>query len=126
MDAFEINQAALFERLLRPHMGRLYRFAYRLTHSKPEAEDLYQDVLTKVFARLDELAELRNPAPWLNRVLYHHFIDNQRRYARQRLLVVEEGQLPGQTVEALPGDLDDLGCSLVAAKAAPSMPIDKS
>lgn len=106
MDAFETNQAALFERLLRPHMERLYRFAYRLTQSKPEAEDLFQDVLTKVFARLDELTELRDPAPWLNRVLYHHFIDKQRRYARQRLVSVEEGQLPGRSVEALPGNLD--------------------
>ncbi len=102
MDAYEQNQAKLFEQLLQPHMHRLYRFAYRLTHSRPEAEDLFQDVLTKLYARLDELAALRDPAPWLSRVLYNHFIDNQRRYARRRLVDVDEGQLAGQSIESLP------------------------
>jgi RNA polymerase sigma-70 factor (ECF subfamily) len=106
MDVFHQNQSEIFERLLRPHMERLYRLAYRLTHGRTEAEDLFQDVLTKVFARLDELAELRDPGPWLGRVLYNHFIDNRRRYARQRLVTVEEGLLPGQSIEALPGTLD--------------------
>ena len=95
MDAYEQNQTALFERLLRPHMTRMYRFAYRLTHSRADAEDLFQDVLAKVFARLDELAEVRDPAPWLNRVLYNQFVDHQRRYARQRLVTVSESPAPG-------------------------------
>ena len=106
MSVFEQNQATLFERLLKPHMQGLYRLAFRLTHSKPEAEDLFQEVLTKVFARLDELAELRDPGPWLKRVLYNQFVDNQRRYSRRRLYSVDEAQLPGQSVEALPGNLD--------------------
>ncbi len=106
MSTFESNQATLFERLLKPHMQRLYRLAYRLTHSKPEAEDLFQDVLTKVFTRLDEIAELKDPGPWLSRVLYNQFVDNHRRYARQRLFKVDEGQLPGRSVETLPGNLD--------------------
>jgi RNA polymerase sigma-70 factor (ECF subfamily) len=109
MDAYEKSQAALFERLLQPHMPRMYRFACRLTHSQPEAEDLFQDVLTKVFGRLEELAELRDPGPWLNRVLYNHFIDKQRRYARQRLHTVTEGQLPGQSLDALPAAGDASG-----------------
>ena len=102
MDAYEQNQAKLFEQLLQPHMQRLFRFAYRLTHSRPEAEDLFQDVLTKLYTRLEELSALRDPAPWLNRVLYNHFIDNQRRYARRRLIDVDEGQLAGQSIDSLP------------------------
>ncbi len=111
MDAHEQNQARLFEQLLQPHMQRLYRFAYRLTHSRPEAEDLFQDVLTKLYGKLDELSDLRDPAPWLNRVLYNHFIDNQRRYARRRLVDVDEGQLTGQTIDSLPdpGERPDCG-----------------
>ena len=107
MDAYEQNQAKLFEQLLQPHMQRLFRFAYRLTHSRPEAEDLFQDVLTKLYARLDELSALRDPAPWLNRVLYNHFIDNQRRYARRRLVDVAEGQLAGESIESLPDPAAD-------------------
>lgn len=106
MGAYEKNQAELFERLLKPHMGRLYRFAYVLTRSTPNAEDLFQDVLTKVFGRLDELAALRDPAPWLRRVLYNQFIDNQRRYARRRLHSVTEAELGDGALEALPGNAD--------------------
>lgn len=100
------NQRANFDGLLRPHFDRLYRLANRLTGAKAEAEDLFQDVLIKVYPRIDELLELDKPGPWLCRVMYNHFIDNQRRYARQRLVVVPEAQLPGESVESLPG-LDD-------------------
>jgi len=40
--------------------------------------------------------------------MYNHFIDNRRRFARARLVSVEESQLPGQSVESLPGGLDPL------------------
>ena len=92
--------------MLRPHLDRLYRLACRLAGSKPEAEDLFQDVLLKAFARLDDLLAVTEPGPWLCRVMYNHFIDNRRRFARARLVTIEESQLPGQSVESLPGDLD--------------------
>jgi RNA polymerase sigma-70 factor (ECF subfamily) len=92
-----------FEQLLRPHMDRLYRLAFRLAGNKAEAEDLFQDVLTKFYVRLDDLAEIDEPGPWLSRVMYNHFIDNRRRYSRQRLVIVEESRLPGDSIESLPG-----------------------
>lgn len=104
MDSSGTNQSEVFERLLRPHLERLYRLAFRLTHDKAEAEDLFQDVLTKTFGRLDDLLTVRDAGPWLNRVLYNHFIDDKRRYARQLLVTVEEGSLPEQSVEAFAGD----------------------
>ena len=99
-----MNQHASFDALLRPHLDRLYRFAYRLCGKKSEAEDLFQDVLAKVFARLDDLVEIEEPGPWLSRVMYNHFIDGKRRYARQRLVSVEE--LPGDGIESVPGGFD--------------------
>ncbi len=92
-----------FEQLLRPHMERLYRLAFRLAGNKAEAEDLFQDVLTKTYVRLDDLIEIDEPGPWLSRVMYNHFIDNRRKYSRQRLVIVEESRLPGNSVESLPG-----------------------
>lgn len=106
MSSLEQNQRASFDKLLRPHLERLYRLAFRLAGAKPEAEDLFQDVLLKAFSRLDDLFEVREPGPWLCRVMYNHFIDNRRRLARARLFSVAEGQLPGQGLESLPGDLD--------------------
>ena len=99
-----MNQHASFDALLRPHLDRLYRFAWRLCGARSEAEDLFQDVLTKVYARLDDLLEIEEPGPWLSRVMYNHFVDGKRRYARQRLVSVEE--LPGEGLESVPGDLD--------------------
>jgi RNA polymerase sigma-70 factor (ECF subfamily) len=100
MSSVDQNQRASFDTLLRPHLERLYRLAYRLAGSKAEAEDLFQDVLLKAFARLDDLLEVREPGSWLCRVMYNHFIDDRRRFARARLVSVEENQLPGQSIEA--------------------------
>ncbi|MDX1404487.1 MAG: RNA polymerase sigma factor [Woeseiaceae bacterium] len=100
------NDRTTFDALLRPHLERLFRFAYRLTASRAEAEDLFQDVLLKVYTRLDDLLDVAEPAPWLCRVMYNHFIDNRRRFARARLVSVPEGQLPGAGLDSLAGDLD--------------------
>jgi len=106
MSDHDERHSAGFEALVRPHFERLYRLAWRLTASKPEADDLFQDVLVKVYPRFDELLDLDQPGPWLCRVMYNHFIDNRRRFQRQRLVAVSEGQLPGQSLESLPGGDD--------------------
>jgi len=100
------NQHGSFETLLRPHLDRLYRLAFRLCGDKAEAEDLFQDVLTKMFPRLTELVEVDALGPWLSRIMYNHFIDNRRRYARQRLVLVPEHKIPGESVEAFAGGPD--------------------
>jgi RNA polymerase sigma-70 factor (ECF subfamily) len=106
MGPFDHSQRASFDALIKPHLDRLYRLSFRLAGNKAEAEDLFQDVLTKIFPRLDELIEIEEPGSWLCRVMYNHFIDNRRRYARQRLVSVSEDRLPGKSLEELPGNLD--------------------
>ncbi len=103
MDISDQNRNASFEHLLRPHLERLYRLAYRLTGSKVEAEDLFQDVLVKLFGQLDDLAGIEEPGSWISRVMFNHFLDKRRRFARRRLVSVDEGQLPQKSVESLPG-----------------------
>ena len=102
----EIGSNLVFERTVRPHFDRLYRLAWRLTGSKSEAEDLFQELLIKAFAKLDDIVGLEQPGPWLCRVMYNLFVDQHRRFARQRLQVVEEGQLPGSGIADLPGSND--------------------
>lgn len=105
MSTVDDNRNASFEALLKPHLDRLYRMAFRLAGTRPEAEDLFQDVLTKVFPRLDDLIDIEAPGPWLCRIMYNHFIDNRRRFARQRLVAVSEDHLPGEGIDAVAGDL---------------------
>ena len=89
-----------FEALLRPHLDRLYRLAFRLAGTKADAEDLFQDVLTKIYPRTEELVDIEERGAWMCRVLYNHFIDNRRRYARQRMVIVPEHALRDQSIDS--------------------------
>ena len=92
-----------FEKILRPHMDRLYRLAWRLTGRKAEAEDLFQELLIRAYRKLDNLVNIDAPGSWLSRVMYNLFIDEQRRFARRRMHTVEEGELSGDGLAGLPG-----------------------
>lgn len=100
------DDSLIFERVLQPHFDRLYRLAWRLAGRRAEAEDLFQDLLIKVFGKLDQLVAIEEPGPWLSRVMYNLFIDERRRFARRRMHTVEEGALPGDGLEGLPGPDD--------------------
>ena len=95
-----------FDKLVRPHFDRLYRLAFRLTGRKAEAEDLFQELLIKAFAKLDDLVAIDEPGSWLSRVMYNLFIDERRRFQRQRMHLVDEGFLPGDGLEGLAGKDD--------------------
>lgn len=79
---FKRKQTDPFEALLVPHMESLYRLAYRLSGQQSDAEDLVQDLLIKLYPRLDELQELEKLRPWLARSLYNLYIDKVRRQNR--------------------------------------------
>ena len=70
------------EALLRPHVEHLYHLGYRLTGNRDDAEDLVQELLTKLYPRREELAGLEHLRAWLSRSLYNLFIDGTRRAAR--------------------------------------------
>ena len=76
---FRKDSQARFEALVSPHMNNLYKLAYRLTGQRDNAEDLVQDLLLKIYPRLDEMQGIDKLAAWLSRVLYHLFIDQYRR-----------------------------------------------
>lgn len=104
------EQNLAFERLVQPHFDRLYRLAWRLAGSKAEAEDLFQELLIKAYGKLDELARIEQPGPWLCRVMYNLFIDENRRFTRRRMQTVGESQLGGDGIagiEASGAAIDD-------------------
>lgn len=71
--------AAEFDHLLRPHVPALYRAAFRWTGAVDRAEDLVQELLVRLFPKLDELRELDRIRPWALRVMYRIFVDQVRR-----------------------------------------------
>lgn len=102
----KIANSHAFERIVRPHFDRLFRLAWRLAGSKAEAEDLFQELLIKAFGKIDDLVRIEEPGPWLCRVMYNLFIDQHRRFVRQRMHLVEESSLPGAGISELPGNSD--------------------
>lgn len=74
-----------FEALLRPHVGQLYRLAYRYTGHQDDAEDLVQDLLLKLYPRLHEIERIDHLASWLAKSLYRLFVDRYRRQQRSPL-----------------------------------------
>ncbi|WP_339806630.1 RNA polymerase sigma factor [uncultured Marinobacter sp.] len=80
---FRRSRSGRFDACVRPYLGGMYRFAYRLTGQREDAEDLVQDVLVKLFPRADELYQVDQPGAWLNKVLYRRFIDLTRKRGRQ-------------------------------------------
>ena len=83
--ADSLSPSDVFAELLRPHLPALYRLAYRLTGRQHEAEDLLQELLTRLYARSEKLDAVESLRPWLARALYNLFIDERRRWAHNPL-----------------------------------------
>jgi RNA polymerase sigma-70 factor (ECF subfamily) len=85
------NAAAEFDHLLREHVPALYRAAYRWTGAVDRAEDLVQELLIRLYPKLDELRGLDRIRPWALRVMYRIFVDQVR---RERSSPVQFGTAP--------------------------------
>jgi RNA polymerase sigma-70 factor (ECF subfamily) len=100
-------KAADFERLIRPHFARMCRLAFQFTRSAPDAEDLVQDVLVSLYQRCEELAQITDLQPWLAKVIYHRFVDQQRSFSRRRLTAPFRPPAPGDLesiLDLIPSD----------------------
>ena len=71
-----------FRDLVAPHLGALYRSAYRLTGNRQDAEDVVQEVCVRAYTHLAALRTLDQPKSWLLKIAYRVFVDGVRRRAR--------------------------------------------
>lgn len=128
------STAAEFDRLFRQHVPVLFRYACRWTGSVDRAEDLVQELLTRLFPRLAEIRSVERLRPWAVRVMYRIFVDGLRRERRSPVQFVgragtrgsvegdeeeEEEEFPDLSAE--PSDLADRQLTqerIVAAWAA--------
>lgn len=85
------SERGRFDALVRPHFDALYAAARRLTTSPHDAQDLLQDVCLKAFTRLEELERIEFPRAWLLKVLYHEFVDGDRRKRRSPVSLAATG-----------------------------------
>lgn len=89
------NSPQSFSELIRPHLERMYRLAFRLTGNQHDTQDLVQDVMLKLYPQHKRLLELDIVAPWLGKVVYRQFIDNRRRYVARSMHIVYDHDYSG-------------------------------
>ncbi len=85
-----------FSLLFSPHIPMLYRMAYQWTLNGDDAEDLVQELASKMINKVDQLKSIEQLRPWLVKVMYRIFVDRYRR--RKNSPVVFENNLDDQQI----------------------------
>lgn len=81
--------------LIDAHYAALYRYAYRLTGSAADAEDLTQDTFGKAITRLGQLRDPDRAKPWLFRILRNAYLHRVRDDGRHKTVSLDAaGELP--------------------------------
>lgn len=84
------RDARRFDALLKEHHPRVYRFAYRLTGSRLDAEDLAQDAFVRAHRAFDKYDPTRPFEQWILRITYRLFIDSLRRRKQPQTFSLDE------------------------------------
>jgi RNA polymerase sigma-70 factor (ECF subfamily) len=99
------SHAEAFEMLYASYKGRIYTFLLRMVADPELADDIAQDVFTKVYPLLPGLQHDHRVLPWLYRVANNAAIDQIRR--RRRFAWLRMSSLDGTHEE--PQTVDDHG-----------------
>lgn len=98
--------ASGLHQLIDAHYQALYRYAYRLSGSAADAEDLTQETFGKALTRLPQLREPDRAKAWLFRILRNAYLHRVRDQKRHRIVPLDAvGDLPERAAEETP-DID--------------------
>lgn len=100
--------------LIDSHSDSLYRYAYRLSGSAADAEDLVQETFGKAITRLHQLRQADHARQWLFRILRNAYLHRVRDDRRRRTVPLEAvGDLPAAEAADTPAvDPADLQAAL--------------
>jgi RNA polymerase sigma-70 factor (ECF subfamily) len=102
-----MGSAGGLHQLIDTHYQALYRYAYRLTGSAADAEDLTQEAFGKALARLPQLRDPARAKAWLFRILRNAYLHRVRDDRRHRVIPLDAvGDLPGRPDPEDPPDVD--------------------
>ncbi len=73
----------IFNEEFLPQIDALYNFAFHLTYSEDDANDLVQDTYFKAFKFADKYVPGTNAKAWLFKILKNAFINNYRKKAKR-------------------------------------------
>ena len=106
--------AITVESLIRDHHAALYRYAYRLSGSAVEAEDIVQQTFMVVCRKLDQVRDPQHVSAWLYAVLRSCFLKSRRKPQPQTVgnLEINLDQLPERSPVPESIDRDQLQLAL--------------
>jgi RNA polymerase sigma-70 factor (ECF subfamily) len=91
------------ERLVHEHYACLYRYAFRLTGSAADAEDLTQETFCTAQRKLGQLRDAGRAKAWLFSILRHGYLHRLRADKHQQFVPVEcLNDLPEPAPDPLP------------------------
>jgi RNA polymerase sigma-70 factor, ECF subfamily len=89
--------------LVEQHYESLYRYAYRLSGTSADAEDLTQDAFCKAQAQLGQLRDPERAKPWLFSILRNAYLQRARKEGAHRPLSLEAvGEMPCKPAAEVP------------------------
>jgi RNA polymerase sigma factor (sigma-70 family) len=103
------HQHKAFEQLVGAYKDMIFTLCYRMTGNASDAEDLLQEILTKLFLGLDKFEGRSAFSSWLYRVSYNHclnFLASRKEEKRQTDPLPEQDMIRDPATEASSADLD--------------------
>ncbi|MEM6525609.1 MAG: RNA polymerase sigma factor [Bacteroidota bacterium] len=91
-----------FKTKVLPVKDKLYRFALKLVKSEPEAQDVVQEVLIKVWDKRNEMDEVENLEAWCMRVTRNLSLDKLKSKHASKTSGIEENFEISQGEKATP------------------------
>ncbi|WP_437187268.1 RNA polymerase sigma factor [Planctomicrobium sp. SH668] len=78
------------KKLIHDHYEVVYRFAYRISGSRTDAEDLTQQTFLLVCRKLDQLRDNSRPLPWLFTIVRNCFLKSKQKVKQNDVQFDEE------------------------------------
>ena len=91
------------QELVREHYEGLYRYAYRLSGSAADAEDLTQEAFCQAQLKFSQLRDSSRVKGWLFSILRNSYLHRVRNTQREHTVPLDfAGELPERLPEPLP------------------------
>jgi RNA polymerase sigma-70 factor (ECF subfamily) len=94
----EQPRACVLQDMVEQHYALLYRYAYRLSGSGSDAEDLTQQTFLTAQAKLDQLRDHSHAKGWLCAILRNHYLKNVRHTGGRMLLSLDRIPEPSESI----------------------------
>jgi RNA polymerase sigma-70 factor, ECF subfamily len=93
------------ENLVREQARLVYRVAYAVLRSHPDAEDVVQETFLRVLRNSHKLAGIENPRTWLAKIAWRLAIDRSQSGRRRQEVTIRDadrasGELAGRNIAA--------------------------